>query len=192
MRVTKRLLLIPTLALLVACGPTQQGEPDAAATAETNAPPPVATNPPAPEEGAPPLPGETVPPPESPASSGVLKLGQGYTWADGITAIVTEIIDHHRRYDNTAMKVVNVQFQNNAGVPVDVSEFSANMTFGPAGIAATPTGDYEAGIEGFASGSIPPGGTRTVKFGFSGVTDPSKMVVEVRGWTHEPAFWQTP
>jgi hypothetical protein len=194
----KRLLiLIPILLLFVPGCTTTEGNPNPAATVATNAPPV--------EEGVP-DPGEFGPADPSPAGGGapaspeaqvsvVVKVGQPYTWTDGVTAIVTKIEDGNlspQAYPRGGpAKIVEIQVQNRSGATL-TTYGTPYLRFGPAGYQAESATDYESGIEGF-QGSIAPGQTATAKYAFIGVTDASTMTVEFApSLNHQPAFWTVP
>jgi hypothetical protein len=165
---------------------TTGGEPNEAATAATNAPAtgePIGTDPATPEEGVPD--GPTAPP--------IRKVGDGFTWDDGVTVIVMKIenvtLEPQAAPRGGPAKAVEIQVQNKSGAVLSAPS-SPYLTYGPAGQQAEQA--YSAAYTGFQA-AVPPGGTVTAKYAFVGVTDDSTMTVQFAPtYSHQPAFWTTP
>lgn len=130
-------------------------------------------------------------PPAPPKASGPVPVGQAFTWEDGLSAIVTGVKDGNgASYDPMPTKEVTVQVQNGTADVIDLSGSSATLTFGPAGQQANRESWYSDNLAGF-TGSVPPGGTVSAVFPFSGVTDASTLMVEFAPtYNHQSAFWK--
>ncbi len=186
MKLTATVAAVAAGVILFAGCASTPGQADSDATAKTNA-----TS----EPAAAPAP--TAPEPEpAPAAPSVLKLGQAFTWEDGVTAIITGIADRtiSQSYDPQPAKVVTVQVQNGSTGVLELALATLNATFGPAGVPGDAGYDVTGANAGLGlTGSIPPGGTQTAEYFFVNVADASVINVEFSPtWEHQSAFWTAP
>ena len=147
-------------------------------------------------QAAPPTPTEPRPTTTTaPEPAGPTAIGQAFTWEDGLSIIVTDIVARplDPGYGSPVPDgvVATIQIQNNTSVVFDGSLFQANLSFGPAGAQAQSAFYTNEGLTGGLEGPIPPGGTATINMGWEGVTDPSVLLVSVEpNFDYDPAFWQ--
>lgn len=126
---------------------------------------------------------------ESAKAAAPTTIGSPFTYKDGLSVIVMDAVPAtlHPEFDPKPGVIVTVQVQNKTAKALE-QYVEVDVTSGPAG--QTAQSDYDNSALGFQA-SIPPGGTATARYAFTGVVDPNVLTVAVRPtWDYEPAFFR--